>query len=111
MTGGSGGLDQATRMLEAVPDPAVADEEAPPSVREQIRERRAARALNRSDRRTILLVVPVIMLLIVGLGAMLSAASVVSFRETGDSFYYIKRQVVWVGLGIVALVGWRRFVH
>ena len=73
MTGGSGGVDQATRMLEAVPDPVVEDADAPPSVREQIRERRAAQALNRSDRRTIFLVVPVIMLLIVGLGAMLSA--------------------------------------
>ena len=104
MTGGPGGVDQATRMLEAVPDPVVEDVDAAPSVREQIRERRATQALNRSDRRTIFLVVPVIMLLIVGLGAMLSAASVVSFRETGDSLYYIKRQVVWVGLGIGALV-------
>jgi cell division protein FtsW len=111
MTGKSGGLDQATRMLEAVPDPAVEDADAPLTVREQIRERRAARALNRSDRRTILLVVPVIMLLIVGLGAMLSAASVVSFRETGDSLYYIKRQVVWVGLGIVALVVFTRIPY
>ena len=111
MTGGSGGVDQATRMLEAVPDPVVEDVDVPPSVREQIRERRATRALNRSDRRTIFLVVPVIMLLIVGLGAMLSAASVVSFRETGDSLYYIKRQVVWVGLGIVALVAFTRIPY
>ena len=111
MTDGSGGVDQATRMLEAVPDPVVEDADAPPSVREQIRERRATQALNRSDRRTIFLVVPVIMLLIVGLGAMLSAASVVSFRETGDSLYYIKRQVVWVGLGIVALVVFTRIPY
>jgi cell division protein FtsW len=111
MTGGSGGVDQATRMLEAVPDPDVADADASPSVREQIRERRAAEALNRSDRRTIFLVVPVIMLLIVGLGAMLSAASVVSFRETGDSLFYIKRQVVWVGLGIVALIVFARIPY
>ena len=45
MTGGSGGVDQATRMLEAVPDPDVADADAPSSVREQIRERRAAEAI------------------------------------------------------------------
>lgn len=111
MTGGSGGVDQATRMLEAVPDPVAEDGESPLSVREQIRERRAARVVNQSDRRTIFLVVPVIMLLIVGLGAMLSAASVVSFRETGDSLYYIKRQVVWVGLGIVALVVFTRIPY
>ena len=111
MTGGSRGVDQATRMLEAVPDPVVEDVDVPPSVREKIRERRATQALNRSDRRTVFLVVPVIMLLIVGLGAMLSAASVVSFRETGDSLYYIKRQVVWVGLGIVALVVFTRIPY
>ena len=111
MTRGSGGVDQATRMLEAVPDSAVEDADSPPSVREQIRERRVAEALNRSDRRTIFLVVPVIMLLIVGLGAMLSAASVVSFREWGDSLYYVKRQVVWVVLGIVALVVFTRIPY
>jgi cell division protein FtsW len=42
---------------------------------------------------------------------MLSAASVVSFRETGDSLYYIKRQVVWVGLGIVALIVFTRIPY
>ncbi len=98
-------------MLEAVPDPSVEDADSSPSVREQIRERRVAQALNRSDRRTIFLVVPVIMLLIVGLGAMLSAASVVSFREWGDSLYYVKRQVVWVVLGIVALVVFTRIPY
>ena len=111
MTRGSAGVDQATRMLEAVPDPSVEDADSSPSVREQIRERRVAQALNRSDRRTIFLVVPVIMLLIVGLGAMLSAASVVSFREWGDSLYYVKRQVVWVVLGIVALVVFTRIPY
>ena len=111
MTRGSGGVDQATRMLEAVPDPEVDDADASPSVREQIRDRRAARALNQSDRRAIFLMVPVMMLLIVGLGAMLSAASVVSFREWGDSLYYVKRQVVWVGLGIVALVVFTRIPY
>jgi cell division protein FtsW len=98
-------------MLEAVPDPEVDDADASPSVREQIRDRRAARALNQSDRRAIFLMVPVMMLLIVGLGAMLSAASVVSFREWGDSLYYVKRQVVWVGLGIVALVVFTRIPY
>jgi cell division protein FtsW len=112
MTGGTSGVDQATRMLEAVPDPIVEDEGGErPSVREAIRERRAAKALNLSDRRTVFLVVPVVMLLIVGLGAMLSAASVVSIRETGDHLFYIKRQIVWVGLGIVALIGFSRIPY
>ncbi len=56
------------------------------------------------ERRSILLMVPVVMLLIVGLGAMLSASSVVSIRQFGDSLYYIKRQVIWVGLGLGAFV-------
>jgi cell division protein FtsW len=112
MTNGSRGVDQATRMLEAVPDPIVDDDDdARSSVREQIRERRAAKALNRSDRRAVLLVVPVVMLLIVGLGAMLSAASVVSIRETGDHLFYIKRQLVWVGVGLVALVVFARIPY
>lgn len=111
MTGGPGGVDQATRMLEAVPDPIAEDDDAQPSVREQIRERRAARALNSRDRRAVLLVVPVVMLLIVGLGAMLSAASVVSIREFGDPLYYIRRQLLWVGLGLVAFVIFTRIPY
>lgn len=111
MTGGPGSVDQATRMLEAVPDPIAEDDDAQPSVREQIRERRAARALNSRDRRAILLVVPVAMLLIVGLGAMLSAASVVSIREFGDSLHYIRRQLAWVGLGLVAFVIFTRIPY
>lgn len=112
MTGRNGSVDQATRMLEAVPDPTVDDgEDARPSVREAIRERRAVKALNLSDRRTVFLVVPVVMLLIVGLGAMLSAASVVSIRETGDHLFYIKRQTAWVGLGVVALVGFSKIPY
>ena len=63
-----------------------------------------ATAVALRERRSILLVVPVVMLLIVGLGAMLSASSVVSIRETGDPFFYIKRQVLWVGLGLAAFV-------
>jgi len=75
-----------------------------PSTRERIRSERAARALHLRDRRTVFLVVPVIMLLIIGLGAMLSASSVIAIRETGDHLYYIKRQIIWVGLGLAALV-------
>lgn len=112
MTRGSGGVDQATPMLEAVPDATIAEEAAETaSVREQIRERRSVRTLNSADRRTILLVVPIVMLLIIGLGAMLSAASVFSIREYGDHLYAFKRQVVWVGLGLVSLVGASRIPY
>jgi cell division protein FtsW len=98
-------------MIEPVPDPVmVEDDDSQSSVREGIRDRRTARSLHLSDRRTVFLVVPVMMLLIVGLGAMLSASSVISIRETssigetGDHLFYMKRQIIWVGMGLAALV-------
>ncbi|MCJ7780659.1 MAG: putative lipid II flippase FtsW [Acidimicrobiia bacterium] len=92
-------------MIESAPDPVMLEDAAArSSVRQEIRDRRVARALHLSDRRTVFLVVPVIMLLIVGLGAMLSASSVISIRETGDHLFYIKRQIIWVGVGLASLV-------
>ncbi len=111
MTGRTTPFDHATRMIEPVPDPVmVEDDDSQSSVREGIRDRRTARSLHLSDRRTVFLVVPVMMLLIVGLGAMLSASSVISIRETssigetGDHLFYMKRQIIWVGMGLAALV-------
>lgn len=105
MTGSATPFDHATRMTEPALSPTILeDADSRASVREEIRDRRVARSLHLSDRRTVLLVVPVVMLLIVGLGAMLSASSVISIRETGDHLFYIKRQIMWVGLGLAALV-------
>ena len=105
MTGRTTPFDHATRMIERAPDPVMLeDADARSSVRQEIHDRRVARTLHLSDRRTVFLVVPVIMLLIVGLGAMLSASSVISIRETGDHLFYIKRQIIWVGLGLASLV-------
>ena len=105
MTGRTTPFDHATRMIEPAPSPVIVeDADSRASVREEIHGRRVARNLHLSDRRTVFLVVPVIMLLIVGLGAMLSASSVISIRETGDHLFYIKRQIIWVGLGLAALV-------
>ena len=105
MTGRTTPFDHATRMIEPAADPVmVEDTDSRSLVREEIRDRRTARSLHLSDRRTVFLVVPVVMLLIVGLGAMLSASSVISIRETGDHLFYIKRQIVWVGLGLASLV-------
>ena len=72
-------------------------------------ERRAhprTRALNRSagSKRSIFLIVIVAMLVTIGLGAMLSASSVVSIRASSDQFELFLRQVMWVGLGLGALV-------
>ena len=105
MNGATTPFDHATRMIEPAPPPVIVeDADSRSSVREDIRDRRVARSLHLSDRRTVFLVVPVVMLLIVGLGAMLSASSVISIRETGDHLFYIKRQIIWVGLGLAALV-------
>lgn len=43
------------------------------------------------------------MLLIVGLGAVLSASSVVAIREGLDHLFYFKRQIIWIGGGVVLL--------
>jgi cell division protein FtsW len=97
MTNGTRSIGEAMAMIEA-------REDAEPSQRRKRRSSPAARFVH--ERRAILLVVPVVLLLIVGLGAMLSASSVVSLRITdgADALYYIKRQVVWVGLGLAAFV-------
>jgi cell division protein FtsW len=65
--------------------------------------RTKAQAHAASTRIVVLLLVPVALLVVVGLGALLSASSVVSIQETGDSLYYFKRQLVWAGFGLVGL--------
>jgi cell division protein FtsW len=52
----------------------------------------------------VFLLVIVAMLLTIGLGAMLSASSVVSLKSNSDQFELFSKQVVWVGLGLLALV-------
>ncbi|MEX2323390.1 MAG: putative lipid II flippase FtsW [Acidimicrobiia bacterium] len=66
--------------------------------------REAQRREQSITRAVVLLMVPVVLLLVVGLGAMLSASSVVGLRETGDSLYHFKRHVVWLVVGVVAMV-------
>jgi len=56
------------------------------------------------SRRSVFLVVIVAMLLTIGLGAMLSASSVASIKANSDQFELFSRQVVWVGMGLAALV-------
>lgn len=66
---------------------------------------RAAHVQARGASRTIaFLLVPVGLLLVVGLGSILSASSVLALRETGDGLFYFKRQIVWLGVGMVGLV-------
>jgi len=93
-------------------------------VASRVIELRAARAAAvaverdaaRSVRLTVALLVPIALLAVVGLGGILSASSVVGIEETGDGLSYFKRQLVWMGLGVIAMVGaaftplrwWRR---
>ena len=96
MTGTTTRVGKARSMLETGKTP-----ESEPS---QAKRGKAGTSAFVRERRSILLVVPIVLLLIVGLGAMLSASSVISIRETGDPLFYIKRQVIWVGLGLAAFV-------
>jgi len=68
--------------------------------------REAAALQHVRERRSVLLMIPVAMLLIIGLGAMLSASSVVAIRATDgvDNLFFFKRQLMWVGLGLSAFV-------
>ncbi len=43
-------------------------------------------------------------LTIVGLIFVFEASSIRALNETGDSFYYLKKQIQWLALGIVAMV-------
>ncbi|MDX2343958.1 MAG: FtsW/RodA/SpoVE family cell cycle protein, partial [Acidimicrobiia bacterium] len=59
----------------------------------------------RSGRITVLLLLPVVVLVIIGLGALMSASSVLAIREGhADNFFYFKRQVFFAGLGIICLI-------
>jgi cell division protein FtsW len=68
-----------------------------PTSRAAVRE--AHRQTRVASRSILLLVVPVLLLTVVGLGAILSSSSVLALRETGDGLYYFKRQLAWLLLG------------
>ena len=67
-------------------------------------ERTVAKVRSAGARRSVFLVVVVAMLVTIGLGAMLSASSVVSIRASSGQFQLFTKQVLWVGLGLSALV-------
>lgn len=58
----------------------------------------------RGGRTAILLLLPVVVLLIIGLGAVLSSSSVLAIRQGHDNLYYFKRQMIWSGLGLLVLI-------
>ena len=73
--------------------------------RTEVRHVRTAQRIRAAGaRRSVFLGVVVAMLLTIGLGAMLSASSVVSIRASSGQFELFTRQLMWVGLGLAALV-------
>ena len=79
----------------------VARHVAKPKVRHP---RTLDRIRSAGGQRAAVLLVIVAMLLIIGLGAMLSASSVVSISTTSRQFDLFSKQVIWVALGAAALV-------
>ena len=67
-----------------------------PRTRERIR--------SAGSRRSVFLLVAVAMLVTIGLGAMLSASSVVSITANADQFELFTKQMLWVGVGVAAMV-------
>ncbi len=70
----------------------------------RLRARRRDNEAQTTRRIVTLLVVPMAVLLVVGLGAILSASSVPALAEFDDSLYYFRRQLVWVVVGSGAMV-------
>jgi len=73
-------------------------------VRAAARDKLARQKVN--DRATTTLLMLVVVLVVVGLGVTMSASSAVALQTTGneDQYYFLKRQLVGVGLGAVALL-------
>lgn len=71
---------------------------------QRLHPRTRASVRSAGGRRAVFLLVIVAMLLTIGLGAMLSASSVVSLKSNSDQFELFSKQVLWVGLGLLALV-------
>ena len=73
-------------------------------VRAAAREKIARKQVN--DRATTVLLVLVVVLVVVGLGVTMSASSAVALSQTEaqDQWHFVKRQLVGVGLGTLALL-------
>ena len=75
-----------------------------PAKPKQRHPRTLDRVRSAGGQRAAILLVIVAMLLIIGLGAMLSASSVISISTTSRQFDLFSKQVIWVALGSAALV-------
>lgn len=66
--------------------------------------RKRAERIRTNDRTTTLALLVAVVLVVIGLGATMSASSTVGIHQEADRFHFFKRQLVGVGLGAVALV-------
>jgi len=72
--------------------------------------RARAAARSKAERRTTnarmatLLLVPIAILTVIGLGATMSASAIIGKEQYDDQLFYFTSQLKWVGLGIVVLV-------
>ncbi|CAN5852688.1 putative lipid II flippase FtsW [soil metagenome] len=53
----------------------------------------------------VMLLVLIVVMNLIGLLMVLSASSVTALHDNGSSWYYVKRQAMWVGLGALVLLG------
>ncbi len=51
-----------------------------------------------------LLLAPIAILSVIGLGATMSASAIIGLEEYGDKFYFFTSQLMWVGIGTVVLI-------
>ena len=65
---------------------------------------RAAAARSAGERSAVFFLLPVAILLIVGLGALMSSSSVIGLRDAGDKLFYFKRQLIFIGGGIASFL-------
>ncbi len=67
-------------------------------------QRKVANRRSANVRFAVLLLVPVALLTVIGLGAIRSASSVVALELYGDGWAYFKKQALWVGIGVVVAI-------
>ncbi len=66
--------------------------------------RRKAETSHVNGRIVSIVLVAVVVLIVLGLGATLSASSIEGLADAEDQYFYFKRQLVGLGLGLVAMV-------
>jgi cell division protein FtsW len=67
-------------------------------------QRAVAKRRSANTRFTVLLLIPIALLTVIGLGAIRSASSVISIEKYGNGWTYFSKQAIWVGVGIVVAI-------